>query len=113
MQSTGSSELSKVRPDVFYKADVVVIGAGQAGLSAAYHLKKEGIEPGIGFVVLDDEFGSGGDWQHRWDSLSLSNVNGIHDLYGMGFADAVTQKDETLQVYVAIPIYIEAKEKRF
>ncbi|HEY9560815.1 MAG TPA: NAD(P)-binding domain-containing protein [Anseongella sp.] len=113
MQSTGSSELSKVRPDVFYKVDVVVIGAGQAGLSAAYHLKKEGIEPGIGFVVLDDEFGPGGAWQHRWDSLTLSNVNGINDLPGMGFADAVNTKDEKLQANVAIPIYYEAYEKRF
>jgi len=45
--------------------DVVVIGAGQAGLSAAYHLKWEGLKPGKGFVVLDDEFGAGKARQHR------------------------------------------------
>lgn len=33
--------------------DVVVIGAGQAGLSGAYHLHKAGLEPGRDFVVLD------------------------------------------------------------
>ena len=55
-----SSRLTEVRPDIFYKVDIVVIGAGQAGLSAAYHLKDEGIEPGRGFVVLDDEFGPWG-----------------------------------------------------
>src|SRR5690606_28763835 len=71
-------------PELFYKVDIVIIGAGQAGLSAAYHLKKEGIEPGKGFVILDDEFGAGGAWQHRWDSLTLSTVNGINDLPGMG-----------------------------
>lgn len=101
------------RPDVFYKVDVVVIGAGQAGLSAAYYLKRDGIEPGRGFVVLDDEFGPGGAWQHRWDSLTLSNVNGINDLPGMAFADAVDTGDSELQANVAIPQYYEKFEKTF
>lgn len=113
IQSTNSSELSEVRPDIFYKVDIVVIGAGQAGLSAAYHLKKAGIEPGKGFVVLDDEFGPGGAWQHRWDSLRLSNVNGINDLPGMGFADAVNTNDKELQANVAIPKYYSEYEKAF
>jgi thioredoxin reductase len=113
MQTAGSSKLSELRPDIFYKVDIVVIGAGQAGLSAAYHLKKEGIEPGKGFVVLDDEFGPGGAWQHRWDSLTLSNVNGINDLPGMGFADAVNTKNTELQANVAIPKYYEQYEKVF
>ena len=34
------------------KTDVVVIGAGQAGLSSAYHLKRRGLQPNRGFVVL-------------------------------------------------------------
>jgi NADPH-dependent 2,4-dienoyl-CoA reductase/sulfur reductase-like enzyme len=38
---------------VALKTDIVVIGAGQAGLSSAYHLKKRGLAPGRGFVVLD------------------------------------------------------------
>src|SRR5690606_25566734 len=99
--------------DVFYKVDIVVIGAGQAGLSAAYHLKREGIEPGKGFVVLDDEFGSGGAWQHRWDSLTLSNVNGINDLPGMGFSEAVNRDDKELRANVALPQYYEKYEKTF
>ncbi|CAM5439598.1 NAD(P)/FAD-dependent oxidoreductase [Streptomyces californicus] len=33
--------------------DVVVIGAGQAGLSAAHHLRRAGLEPDRDFVVLD------------------------------------------------------------
>lgn len=102
-----------IRPDIFYKVDIVVIGAGQAGLSAAYHLKKEGLEPGKGFVVLDDEFAPGGAWQHRWDSLTLSNVNGINDLPGMGFADAADTRDTDLQANVAIPKYYEKYEKAF
>lgn len=101
------------KPDIFYKVDIVVIGAGQAGLSAAYHLKREGIEPGKGFVVLDDEFGSGGAWQHRWDTLTLSNVNGINDLPGLAFEAVVDKDDKGLQANVALPKYYEQYEKTF
>ncbi len=113
IQNTDNPISSESRPDVYYKVDVVVIGAGQAGLSAAYHLKREGLEPGRGFVILDDEFGPGGAWQHRWDSLRLSNVNGINDLPGMKFSDAVNTEDTALQANVAIPKYYELYEKTF
>ena len=59
--------------------DVAVIGAGQAGLSAAYHLQRRGLEPG----VLDAEEGPGGAWRHRWKSLRMATVNGISDLPGI------------------------------
>ncbi|MHC6230696.1 FAD-dependent oxidoreductase [Arthrobacter sp. MMS24-T111] len=59
--------------------DVVVIGAGQAGLSAAYHLQRRGFD----FVVLDAEEGPGGAWRHRWKSLRMATVNGISDLPGI------------------------------
>ncbi|HET8809726.1 MAG TPA: NAD(P)-binding domain-containing protein [Flavobacteriaceae bacterium] len=103
----------KKQPNVFIKADIVVIGAGQAGLSAAYHLKKRGIAPGKGFVVLDDEFGPGGAWQHRWDSLTLNRVNGINDLPGMHFDDATNTEDAEVQANVAVPEYYGKYEKDF
>ena len=56
------------------KTDVVVIGAGQAGLSSAYHLKKRGLEPGRRFVVLDGSPRPGGAWQFRWPSLKLARA---------------------------------------
>ncbi len=62
------------------RVDVVVIGAGQAGLSAAYHLRRVGQ---ASFVVLDDAPGPGGAWQHRWDSLTLRQAHGVHELPGM------------------------------
>ncbi len=111
--NTFRKPLTHIRPDIFYKVDIVVIGAGQAGLSAAYHLKRMGLSPGKGFVVLDDEFGPGGAWQHRWDSLTLSNVNGINDLPGMKFSDAVDTEDHELQANVAIPKYYNKYEKSF
>ena len=40
-QAPSSDQKTNRNPDAFYKVDVVVIGAGQAGLSAAYYLKKE------------------------------------------------------------------------
>jgi cation diffusion facilitator CzcD-associated flavoprotein CzcO len=63
--------------------DVVVIGAGQAGLSAAYHLQRRGVE----YQVLDAEQGPGGAWRHRWKSLVMATVNGISDLPGIAKPD--------------------------
>jgi cation diffusion facilitator CzcD-associated flavoprotein CzcO len=45
---------------VALKTDIVVIGAGQAGLSSAYHLKKRGLASGQGFIVLDQSPQPGG-----------------------------------------------------
>lgn len=56
--------------------DSLVIGAGQAGLSASHHLKRFGIE----HVVLDADQRPGGAWQHRWDSLTMADVHGVADL---------------------------------
>lgn len=100
-------------PSVFYKSDIVIIGAGQAGLSVAYYLHKAGITPGKGYVVLDDELGPGGAWQHRWDTLTLENVNGINDLPGMKFSEGVSIEHKTLQANSAVPKYYEQYEKNF
>ena len=62
------------------RVEVVVVGAGQAGLSAAYHLQRVGVAD---FVVLDDAAGPGGAWQHRWPALTLRRAHGVHELPGM------------------------------
>jgi thioredoxin reductase len=98
---------------VAVKTDIVVIGAGQAGLSSAYHLKRLGVTPSRGFVVLDQNSEAGGAWQHRWPSLTLSTVNRIHDLPGMAFAAAVPDAGETVEAAVAVPNYFAAYEKAF
>ena len=95
------------------KTDIVVIGAGQAGLSSAYHLKRRGLAPNRGFVVLDQSPNAGGAWQFRWPSLTLSTVNRIHDLPGMRFADAVDTAATEVQAAVAVPRYYSAYEKAF
>ncbi|MFF0409186.1 NAD(P)-binding domain-containing protein [Kitasatospora sp. NPDC004745] len=65
--------------------DVLVVGAGQAGLSAAYHLGRRGFVPyradaDGGFVVLDAAPAPGGAWAHRAPSLRMATVHGFHDL---------------------------------
>src|SRR6476620_10432779 len=86
--------------------DAVVIGAGQAGLSAAHHLQRLGVSP---FVVLDADDAPGGAWQHRWDSLTMRDVHGVADLPGMPFAHA----DPGARANVVVPAYFAAYEKQF
>ncbi|MCB8913043.1 Pyridine nucleotide-disulphide oxidoreductase [Rhodococcus rhodochrous J3] len=93
--------------------DIVVIGAGQAGLSTAYFLTRFGVAPETGFVVLDRSFGPGGAWQDRWPSLTLSTVNGVHDLPGLAFADVVDTSAGEVPAASAVPQYYAAYEKEF
>ncbi|GHB54716.1 oxidoreductase [Streptomyces xanthochromogenes] len=83
--------------------DVVVIGAGQAGLSGAYHLRRAGLEPGRDFVVLDHAPRPGGAWQFRWPSLTYGKVHGMHALPGMELtgADADRPSAEVIGAYFA------------
>nr|WP_243639852.1 NAD(P)-binding domain-containing protein [Streptacidiphilus pinicola] len=60
--------------------EAVIIGAGQAGLSAAHHLRRRGLRPFDDFVVLDADSAPGGAWQHRPPSLTMAMVHGFHEL---------------------------------
>lgn len=98
------------------RGTVVVIGAGQAGLSAAYHLKRQGFTSAITepeaprtFVVLDAAAAAGGAWQNRWPSLLMATVNGIFDLPGLPKPDI----DEAEPSRVAVPRYFAAFEREF
>ena len=102
--------------------DIAVIGAGQAGLSSAYHLRRLGVEPERSFVVLDHAPGPGGAWQFRWPSLSLSTVNAVHDLPGLSFADTVAAAQPSLAsgsasgsvlASTAVPHYYRVYEEKF
>ena len=60
--------------------DTVVVGGGQAGLSASWHLKQVGRE----HLVLDR--GKIGDtWRQRWDSFCLVTPNGYCRLPGFPY----------------------------
>lgn len=81
--------------------DVLVIGAGQAGLSAAFHLRRTGLEPDRDFVVLDHAPHPGGAWQFRWPSLTYGKVHGMHALPGMELtgADPARPSSEVIGAY--------------
>ncbi|MEU9994629.1 NAD(P)-binding domain-containing protein [Streptomyces sp. NPDC050848] len=80
---------------------MVVIGAGQAGLSAAYHLRRTGLAPDRDFVVLDHAPRPGGAWQFRWPSLTYGKVHGMHALPGMELigADGGRPSSEVIGAY--------------
>ncbi|MFJ6479354.1 FAD-dependent oxidoreductase [Streptomyces sp. NPDC091682] len=91
--------------DVPVDVDVVVIGAGQAGLSSAYHLSRAGLD----HVVLDHAPGPGGAWQFRWPSLTYGKVHGMHALPGM----ELTGADPLQPSSQVIGEYFAAYEDRF
>ncbi len=85
--------------------EVVVVGAGQAGLSAAWFLSHRGFRPHRDFVVLDGNDGPGGAWRHRWPSLTLGGAHGIHPLPGLDLddtpTDATRPSSEVVAAYFA------------
>ena len=83
----------------------MVIGAGQAGLSAAHHLTRLGLD----LVVLDAEERAGGAWQHRWPSLTLARTHHVHDLPGLPFPPA----GDDVPAADALPAYFAEYERRF
>ncbi|TCC33979.1 FAD-dependent oxidoreductase [Kribbella speibonae] len=89
--------------------DVAVIGAGQAGLSAAYHLVRMGFTPYDEVVVLDRNPEPGGAWQHRWDSLTMHDVHGIANLPGVPVPSSAGAE----RANEFVPAYFADYEKQF
>jgi putative flavoprotein involved in K+ transport len=85
------------------RVQVVVIGAGQAGLSVGYYLAKQRVS----FVMLDGNQQVGDSWRTRWDSLRLFTPARFDGLAGMPFPsspDGFPTKDEMaryLETYAA------------
>lgn len=77
--------------------DVVIVGAGQGGLSVSYHLRKACIDH-----VLLDRGGVAHAWKaHRWDSFCLVTPNWTVDLPGKPYdgsdPDGFMLRDEFVQ----------------
>lgn len=73
--------------------EVVVVGGGQAGLAAGFHLARRNIN----FVILDAYPRVGEAWRMRWKSLRLFTPARLDGLPGMPFPDrsgALPTKDE-------------------
>jgi putative flavoprotein involved in K+ transport len=85
--------------------DTVVIGSGQAGLSAGYHLRKQN-RP---FVILEAGDRVGGSWWSRWDSMRLFTPSTHDGLPGMPFPSSTfsfPSRDE-------MTAYLQAYAERF
>ena len=85
--------------------ETIVIGGGQAGLSAGYELHRAGRS----FVILDANERVGDAWRHRYDSLRLFTPARYSGLRGWRFpanSSATATKDEMAD-------YLEAYAARF
>ncbi|HZU12518.1 MAG TPA: NAD(P)/FAD-dependent oxidoreductase [Chloroflexota bacterium] len=78
------------------RVEVVVVGAGHAGLSTSYFLSRAGIE----HLVLERGL-VGEKWRGCWDSFYLNTANGAFNLPGAAYAgdepDAFLSRDETVR----------------
>ena len=61
------------------KLDVMVVGAGQAGLAAGYFLQRAGVS----FSLFDRAHRLGDSWRHRYDSLVLFSTRAYSALPGL------------------------------
>ncbi|MFD3665246.1 ArsO family NAD(P)H-dependent flavin-containing monooxygenase [Streptomyces sp. NPDC058659] len=86
--------------------DVVVIGGGQAGLAAGYHLRRLGLD----FVILDSQATPGGAWQHTWDSLHLFSPAAYSSLPGRLMPP---QPGETYPDAAHVVAYLSDYEQRY
>lgn len=93
---------------------VVVIGAGQAGLSVAFYLRRLGLDPGNEFVLLDRGPDTGGAWQFRWEALRLGYAHRVHDLPGMGeLGLSFDTADKSLPARDVVADYYRQYEQHF
>jgi putative flavoprotein involved in K+ transport len=75
--------------------DAIVIGAGQAGLAAGYHLRRAGLR----FVLLEGADEPGGSWRRYYDSLTLFSPAAYSSLPGRPFPgdpDHYPRRDEVV-----------------
>ena len=61
--------------------ETVIVGAGQAGLATAYHLKRRGRD----CLVLDRNARVGDNWRQQWDTLRLYTPAKYDGLPGLPF----------------------------
>src|SRR6476659_7132910 len=75
--------------------DVLVIGAGQAGLTVGYYLRRTGLR----FLIVDGAEQVGSAWAERWESLVLFTPRRYNAMPGLPFEgdpDREPTRDEVI-----------------
>lgn len=83
--------------------------ADQATRQGGADLRGRAPSSGRTFLVLDAEDGPGGAWRHRWPTLTMATVNGIHDLPGAALPDP----DPAEPARQTLPRYFGEYERSF
>jgi putative flavoprotein involved in K+ transport len=103
--SSAGREIAMPSSPATERVQVVVIGAGQSGLSVGYCLERRGLS----FVILESHPRVGDSWRNRWDSLRLFTPAKYDGLIGLPFpapAFSFPSKDEMAD-------YLEAYARHF
>lgn len=100
--------------------DTIIIGGGQAGLSAAYFMRRSGLD----YLVLDNQEKAGGSWLHTWDSLRLFSPVQYSSLSGwmmppgkdeypgkQEFIDYLTAYEERYKFPIERPVVVKSVTK--
>ncbi|WP_354644678.1 ArsO family NAD(P)H-dependent flavin-containing monooxygenase [Kitasatospora camelliae] len=88
------------------RVQVLVVGGGQAGLAAGYHLRRARLD----FAILDAATAPGGSWQHYWDSLRLFSPAAYSSLPGRPMPH---QAGQTYPDAGHVARYLAEYEKRY
>jgi putative flavoprotein involved in K+ transport len=111
---TGSNDAATNRSTPDSGWDVIVVGAGQAGLAVARHLTRRGLR----FLVLEAASEIGHSWRSRWDSLRLftpAQYDALPDMAFPASPDTYPGKDavaDFLRDYAAafdLPIRLDTR----
>ena len=90
-----SSAERRVTAEPTSSYEVVVVGAGQAGVAMGYLLRRQG----RGFVILERAGQIAPAWRERWDSLTLFTPRRYSGLPGLSFPgdpDGYPTRDEVI-----------------
>jgi putative flavoprotein involved in K+ transport len=114
---SGSSAERRLTAEPTSSYEVVVVGAGQAGLAMGYFLRRQGRR----FVIFDRAGQIARAWHERWDSLTLFTPRRYSGLPGLPFPgdpDGYPTRDEViayLERYAEtfeLPIELNSEVKR-
>ena len=100
--SAGETRPEELKAERF---DVVVVGAGQAGLAMGHFLARQGRR----FLILERAASIGAAWRERWESLTLftpRRYSGLPGLPFQGNSDGYPARDEVIA-------YLEEYARRF